>query len=204
MNITILIVIITSVVSILSFSNINLFQKLRFSPVLVSKNKQYYRLLSYALLHGSWGHLFINMLVLWPFGSSVELYFDIIFDIKSKLYFILLYTLACIVSNFIALRKHRNNYNYSAVGASGGVAAIVFASILFEPLRNIYFFAILPIPGILFGFMYLAYSFHMDKKNKDNIAHDAHFLGAIFGFVFPIVLNPNLWYSFIEKLFSFI
>ena len=38
----------------------------------------------------------------------------------------------------------------------------------------------------------------MGKKNIDNVGHDAHFWGAIFGFVFTIVLKPEL----LVRLFS--
>jgi len=44
----------------------------------------------------------------------------------------------------------------------------------------------------------------MSKKQTDNVAHDAHFLGAVFGFVFPILLQPNLFQRFIDNLFSFL
>jgi hypothetical protein len=40
----------------------------------------------------------------------------------------------------------------------------------------------------------------MSRKNADNINHDAHFAGAIFGFVFPILLKPDLFTIFIYKL----
>jgi biotin transporter BioY len=40
----------------------------------------------------------------------------------------------------------------------------------------------------------------MSRKGTDNIGHDAHFFGAIFGFVFPFVFKPNLIGYFIDQL----
>ena len=99
--------------------------------------------------------------------------------------------------------KNRNNPYYNAVGASGAVSAVVFTSIILKPWSQIYFFGILPIPGIIFAIAYLIYSWQMGKRSKDNIAHDTHFFGALFGMVFPIILDPGLLSDFIEQLLSF-
>jgi membrane associated rhomboid family serine protease len=89
--------------------------------------------------------------------------------------------------------KHKDNYSYTAVGASGAVSAVLFASIVFFPLGKITIFPIpIGIPAILFGPLFLVYSAYMSKKNIDNVGHDVHFWGAVFGFVFTIVLKPAL------------
>jgi membrane associated rhomboid family serine protease len=96
--------------------------------------------------------------------------------------------------------RYRNQENYSAVGASGAVSAIVFTYIFFAPLEKIYVYMVLPIPGILFGVLYLAYSSYMSRRSKDNINHAAHFWGAVVGFIFPILLEPGLFLVFIDNL----
>lgn len=203
MSITLGIIILTSLVSYLAFNRYDLFDKLKFSPARVLHERQYYRLASYALLHSGWGHLLVNMFVLFSFGSAVEKYFHDAFGAKYVVNYLLLYIGAVIFSNAHALIKYRNDHFYSAVGASGGVAAVLFSSILFNPWSRIYFFGILPIPGILFGLVYLFYCYYMDKQNKDNIAHDAHLLGAIFGLVFPTLMQPEIFLLFTKKLLSF-
>ncbi|MDA3930085.1 MAG: hypothetical protein PF541_14135 [Prolixibacteraceae bacterium] len=40
----------------------------------------------------------------------------------------------------------------------------------------------------------------MSKKNSDNVGHDAHFIGALVGFVYPIIIDPSLFNHFIESL----
>ena len=99
-----------------------------------------------------------------------------------------------------SLLQQKNNPYYNAVGASGAVSAVLFTAIFFDPWNNIYFFGILPIPGIIFGGLYLYYSYYMSTKKADNIGHDAHFLGAIFGFALPIVLKPALLIGFLDLL----
>ena len=84
------------------------------------------------------------------------------------------------------------------------MSAVLFAAIFFDPWNMIYFFGILPIPGIVFAVLYLVYSYQMGKKQNDNVAHDAHFLGALYGFLFPVLLNPKLFELFIDKLFKMI
>jgi membrane associated rhomboid family serine protease len=134
----------------------------------------------------------------------METYLGYYFGNKAIAYYLLLYFGGILASNLWSLIKHQNNYYYNAVGASGAVSAVLFGTIFFQPLEPVYLFAILPIPGILFAIAYLFYSYQMSKKQSDNVAHDAHFLGAVFGFVFPILLKPNLFDSFIDNLFSFL
>jgi len=202
---TIFIVILTSVISILAFSRPELMYKLQFNPYQVYHRKQYYRLLTHALLHADWIHLIINMLVLFSFGTAVERYFGQLETMGLMrfpgLYYLLLYIGAVVVSSLTTLRKHRDNHWYNSVGASGGVSAVVFASIFFAPWQNLLLYAIIPIPGVIFGAIYLWYSHYMSKKASDNINHDAHFIGAIYGLIFPLLIDFSLFTNFIEQLF---
>ncbi|HKL32316.1 MAG TPA: rhomboid family intramembrane serine protease [Tangfeifania sp.] len=204
MIITWLIIGITAVVSYLTFQNNNMMEKLQFNAAKIIHQKQYYRLVSHAFIHVSWSHLGVNMLVLYFFGRNVEVLFQQLFSNQGTLYFLLLYLGGILISNAWSLIKHQNDYYYNAVGASGAVSAVLFAHIFLRPMDMLYLFAILPIPGIVFAVGYLIYSYQMGKKKSDNVAHDAHFLGAVFGFVFPLLLRPGLFDNFISQLFSFL
>lgn len=202
---TLIIVLITSVVSVLAFSRPELMYKLQFNPYQVYHRKEYYRILTHALLHGDWVHLFVNMFVLFSFGNAVEMYFGrleamgvIRFPV---LIYLLLYISAVMVSSLTTLFKHKDNHWYNSVGASGGVSAVVFTSIFFAPWQNLYLYAIIPIPGVVFGILYLAYSHYASRKASDNINHDAHFIGAVFGLFFPLLVDFSLLGPFIEQLF---
>ncbi len=194
---------ITVLISYLAFQNSDLMSKLQFNAAQIIHRKEYYRLVSHAFIHANWSHLGVNMLVLYFFGRNIETYFDYYFGRSANAYFVLLYFGGILASNIWSLAKNRNNYYYNAVGASGAVSAVLFASIFFDPWNLLYFFAIIPIPGIVFAIGYLFYSYYMSKKKNDNVAHDAHFLGAVFGFIFPILLKPSLFDKFIDNLFSF-
>ncbi len=205
MILTWIIIGITAVVSYAALQNHSLTEKLQFNAAMVIHRKQYYRLISHAFVHASWMHLFVNMLVLYFFGRYVEgYYFERYFGERAILFYLLLYLGGILASNVYSLIKHQNDYYYNAVGASGAVSAVLFAFIFFNPWEKIYFFGILPIPGIIFAVGYLVYSYYMGKRKIDNVAHDAHFLGALFGFIFPIILKPGLFDLFIDNLFSFV
>ena len=46
-----------------------------------------------------------------------------------------------------------------------------------------------PIPSFVFGILYLVYSAYMAKKKVDNVGHDAHFYGAVFGVIGRILMR---------------
>jgi membrane associated rhomboid family serine protease len=195
-----IIVVITSLISIYAFSNAGITERLSLKPTLVYHKHQYYRILSHSLIHADWTHLIVNMYVLFIFGDVCNQYFEYYFGAKHTVLFLALYIASLIFSSLFSIFKHRNNQGYSAIGASGAVMAIVFTSIFFDPWNKLWFFGIIPIPGILFGIIYLIYSLYMGKKNIDNIGHDAHFTGAVFGFLFPLIVDFRLLNMFIEKL----
>jgi len=197
---TLLIVIVTSIFSIAAFNRTELMYRYNFSPYQVFHRNQWYRIFSHAILHANWEHLIVNMFVLYSFGNALERYFYNYFGDNLLLLYLGLYIGGIVVSSLFTLFKEKNNFNYSAVGASGAVSAVTFACIFFDPMNKIYIMAIIPIPGILFGVLYLAYSYYMGKKNMDNVGHDAHFWGAVYGFVFPILLKPSLLSNFFYNL----
>ncbi len=204
---TIIIIVITCLISISAFNRKELFDKLQLNPYAVYHKKQWYRIITHGFLHADWVHLFVNMFVLFSFGSSIENIFKQLAAqgiINSPiLSFLLLYFIGMILATITTIKKHKDNYWYNSVGASGAVSAVVFASIFFQPLAKLYFYAVIPIPGIVFGVLYLAYSQYMSKRDSDNINHDAHFIGAVFGFLFPLLLDPKLINVFLSQLFNF-
>lgn len=200
---TIIIIAITALISIAAFNKVDLLYKYQFNAYQILKRNQWYRILTYGFLHANWDHLLVNMVVLYFFGSALETYFNYYFGASAVLYFILLYIGAIVFSTLYDLRKHREHYHYNAVGASGATSAIVFATIFFAPLEKIYFMFFIPIPGIIFALLYLYYSYYMSKKNLDNIGHSAHFYGALFGFLFPILIKPQLFSLFLQQILNF-
>ncbi len=199
MSITFFIILLTALISISAWRSREFFDKLKLNPYMVIKRKEYFRILSHCMLHVDWAHLIFNMITLYFFGEVAEQYLKAYFNYGSIL-FVVLYLVGGIISSVPSIFKHKNDHWYNSVGASGAVSAVLFAGIFFEPKLGIYLFFIpIPIPGYLFGLAYLAYSHYMSKKSADNINHDAHFAGAVFGFFFPLMLKPSLFYIFISN-----
>jgi membrane associated rhomboid family serine protease len=202
---TFLLIIITCAISIFAFNKEVLFSRLQFNAYQVVHRKEWYRLISHGFIHANWWHLFVNMFVLYFFGSSTEAYLKSMATeeiIKYPLLiYLLLYLAATVFSSSISLFRYKDNHWYNAVGASGAVSALLFFTIFFNPWGTILVYFI-PVPGIIFAVLYIIYSQYMSKRGGDNIGHDAHLLGSVFGFIFPLFLNFNLYKVFIDQLFS--
>lgn len=195
---TLLIVIITVLVTIAAFNNEELLNKLILWPRYMDKPAEYYRLLTSGFIHADWMHLFFNMFALYIFGKQVETVFMVL-GIHQM--FIVMYVGAIVVSSLPSFLKNRHNSYYRALGASGGVSAIVFAFIYYAPWSVIYIWFI-PVPAILGGIAYLVYSAYMSGKGRDNLGHDAHFWGAVFGFVFTFIYDPTHGQNFLIQLMN--
>ncbi len=194
-----IIVAVTCLISFVLMQNSTAKSKWLFHPFSIHRHNQWYRFISSGFIHADMLHLLINMFVLWSFGSAIEKHFYPAFLGSNSLWFYFgLYFGGIVVAAVPSYFRHRNNPNYAALGASGGVSAVVFAIILFAPWQNLYLWGVLPLPQILAGAAYLYYSWYKDKHAIDNIGHMAHFSGALWGFVYTCLLNPALFGRFLE------
>jgi len=188
MSLTVIIIILTSLISYQAFNNPQIQRQLIFHPVTMREvSGQWYRFVSHGLIHADWQHLLINMFVLWQFGTFIEEFFtleDIFGDMLGRVLYILLYFSAIIVSSIPTYFKHLHNPSYSALGASGATSALVFGYILLDPWH---WFVFPPLPAIVLGVVYLFYSSYMEKRGMDNIGHNAHFWGAVYGAAFTLI-----------------
>ena len=201
---TLIVIIVTAIISVFAFSREDILDKMMLNPYQVFHKKEWFRIITHGFLHSDWTHLLINMFVLYFFGRNVESWFQ---ELKLEGYinsvtitYSLLYFGGIIISSGITLFRYRNDRWYNSVGASGAVSAVVFTSIFFSPLERIYFFAVIPIPGIAFALIYLIYSSYMSRRKTDNINHDAHFLGAVYGLLFPILISLDMLSHFLKGL----
>jgi membrane associated rhomboid family serine protease len=176
---------------------------MKFNAYAIRHHGQGWRFLSYGLIHADWVHLFINMFVLYSFGKAVIEAYHYYFDVKGYLFYLLLYIGGIGFSVLFDYGKHKDDPHYNAVGASGAVSAVLFASILVFPTGSVYLFPIpFPLPSVVFGVIYLVYSAVMARRGTGNIGHNAHFWGAIFGLVFTIALKPILAASFLKQIMN--
>lgn len=197
---TLIIIGLTVLVSISAFGQHNLFDKAKFNPYGIAHFREWWRWMTGGFIHADYVHLGVNMLTLYFFGMNLEIYFGQFFGDNGLFLYAAMYLIAIPVSSMFSYYKYQNDSSYSAVGASGAVSAILFSSILFDPTSKIYLYFAIGIPAWLFGILYLWYSYYMGKKNIDNIGHDAHFFGALFGLVFTILMKPDVVLSFIQHL----
>jgi len=188
LSITLIIIIVTTLVSLSGFGSHKIIDDLIFYPPAVSKQKQWWRFFTCGLIHADFGHLILNMYALYIFGRSVEKAFVEIFGRHGGLVYLLMYISALVVCLLPTYRKHRDDYNYRSLGASGAVSAVVFCFILLYPLQKLglIFFPVM-IPGFIFGTLYLVVSSILEKRSRDNINHSAHIWGALYGVAFLIV-----------------
>jgi membrane associated rhomboid family serine protease len=200
MTISLAIIIITCVVSFTSFNNDTRISDLSMWPYLVKEKKQYYRFITSGLVHADFMHLGFNMFTLYFFGSFIERAFQVY--LGGKGYYLLFYVLALVLSDIPTYLKHKDNYGYRTIGASGAVSAVVFAAILFQPWAKIYVLVI-PMPAILYGLLYLGYTIYMSRREgPGGINHDAHLWGAVFGILFPLIFKPAIGLLFIDQLLN--
>ena len=201
---SIIIIVVTSVISIFSFSNKNLFNRLLFNPYQTRYKREWYRIVTHGFLHANWVHLIVNMMVLFSFSGIIESSFRLMayrtWLKLPMLCYLVFYMMSIIVSSLITLRKHRDDFWYNSVGASGAVSAVLFCSIFFEPNMTLLFMGVVPLKAFIFGPLYLLYSWYSARKENDNINHDAHLWGAVFGFCFPLIVDPRMIQWFIGKL----
>ena len=194
-NHTVALIIITVVVSLLAFSNQKLMSRLIFWPPAMQKG-QYDRFITHGFVHADGAHLLFNMITLFFFGSVIESFYRQYFF---NLGFALFYLGGLIFAILPSYLKHKNDFQWASLGASGAVSAVLFAYILFEPWKLIFVFFI-PVPAIIFAVLYVAYSIWSGKRGNSHINHSAHLWGAAYGVVVTILIEPRVIPHFLNKL----
>jgi membrane associated rhomboid family serine protease len=189
-----IIFIFTVVTSVYAFNDNVLFGKFMLHPYSVSRKSKVYTLITSGLIHANWMHLFFNMFTFYAFAFKLE-------QLMGHWQFGLLYLLSLVLSDIPSVMKHKNDFWYNSLGASGAISGVLFSFILFSPLSEIGIFPIpVGIPAVLFGFLYLAYCWYASKGSRDNINHDAHFFGSITGLVITVILVPGIISNFFGAL----
>ncbi len=161
------------------FTNLRFADLYMFNPVHILRDKQYHRLISSGFLHANWVHLFFNMVSLYSSGVIIELFIGLG-------EFLLIYLGSIVGGNLLSLYLHRY-HDYRALGASGGVCGIIFASIFLFPGGRVFF-----LPSWLFAILFILVSFFGMRNQWGRIGHDAHLGGAIIGLLITTILYPSI------------
>lgn len=184
--VTIIIIAANVLISYKGFGDFGFFEKYKFNVGAIRRGEQI-RMFSSGFLHVDVAHLVFNMFTLYIFANVVLAYLG-------NINFVIVYVGSLLLGNLLSLYFHKNEYYYSAVGASGAVMGVVYSAILLRPDMDLYLFFIpIPIPAYIFGIGYLLYTLYGMKNRVGNIGHDAHFGGAIGGYVITLMLASWLF-----------
>ncbi|HEX7339568.1 MAG TPA: rhomboid family intramembrane serine protease [Rhodanobacteraceae bacterium] len=186
----------TCIVSFAAFKRPKLGQKLVLWPPAVTRGHEYWRLLTSGFVHADLQHLLFNMITLFFFGGLVERFFSAYLGAVGYLLFYLGGIIVAIAPSYLG---HRHDANYVSLGASGAVAAVMFAFILMQPWALIFVF-FFPLPAVLYAVMFVGYSIYMDKRGGDHVNHSAHMWGAAYGILVTVATQPYVVVRFVEQL----
>lgn len=205
--VTYIIIGITVLTSLLSFNNEKLLSAFIFNPFVIQSRNQYYRFITSGFIHADLFHLGFNMMTLYFFGTGVEYLFSkVIFSGFGEVMYIALYISGLIMSSTFSYYKNKENPRYNALGASGAISAVLFCSVVLLPNSGIgifpfsLFFPNGMMPAYIFGPLYLVYCVYMSRRGMDNIGHEAHFFGALWGVLFILILWHDALRNFISQL----
>lgn len=184
--VTIVIIAANVLISFKGFKDYAFFDTYKFNVGRIRAGEKI-RLFSSGFLHVDTMHLFFNMFTLYFFA-------DVVVSHLGNFNFIVVYVVSLLLGSLLSLYFHKDEYQYTAVGASGAVTGVLYAAILLEPGMSLFMFLIpIPIPAYVFGIGYLLYSIYGMKNRVGNIGHDAHFGGAIGGYITTLIVLPVLF-----------
>ena len=135
-----------------------------------------WRFLTAMFLHGSIGHLVLNLFALLLFGSILEKFIG-----GNRMLGVFLLT--GLLANLIGV-----NFYSSSLGASGAIFGVIGALIIIRPLMPVWAFG-MPLPIFVAGILWIgadllgAYGFFIGNP-IDNAGNIAHLSGILFGFAF--------------------
>ncbi len=204
-SITLIITVVTVIISIIGFRNDHVIENLIFYPPAVTEKNQYYRFITSGFIHADLFHLIFNMFSFYSFSNGlVEPKFIFYFGDYGRALYLIMYLMALVVSLLPTYLKNKDNTSYRSLGASGAVSAVIFTGIIISPGMSLLVYFI-PMPGFVFGILFLIISAYLDKRGGTNINHSAHMWGALFGVIFIIVAtklyaNVDIWTDFVDQI----
>jgi len=184
----------TLVTSIYAFYDHSIYGKFMLHPYSVYRKNKMFTVITSGMIHADWMHLIFNMMTFFFVGFRLE-------ALMGHWQFALVYILSLVLADIPSILKHKDDFWYNSLGASGAISGVLFSYILFFPLDKFYLFFIpIGIPAVLFGFLYLIYCAYASRQSRDNINHDAHFFGALAGLIITIIIIPGIIPHFLNSL----
>lgn len=176
-----------------------------FYPLDISVGHQYYRFLSYGLVHADVWHVLFNMFALWSFGTVAETVLEQLLPGTGAALYLAFYVSALAISIWPSYRRHRKDPEYVSLGASGAVSAVLAFTVLIDPFASVYVYAI-PMPGWVFLIAYIVISAWLSRRPGSRVNHSAHLVGTLYGVVALVILgalfNFNVLYELVSGILS--
>jgi membrane associated rhomboid family serine protease len=186
-TIGLIIIVINLLVSYKGLKDGAFFEQYKFEVDGILVRKEFYRLVTSGFLHVSWEHLLFNMLSLYAFNALVE-------TTLGWQHFLIVYFASLVGGDLLALFVHRQHGDYSAVGASGAVCGVIFASIAIYPDGQMGALMLpITVTSWIYGLLYVLISIYGIRSQKDNIGHEAHLGGALVGMLTAVWFYPSAW-----------
>ena len=163
-------------------------------PAAVLNSKTYWQFFTYQFVHGSFFHLFFNMLALFFFGTPIE-------KKAGTKEFVLYYLTAGTLSGVFSFAVYVMTGEYLTVliGASGAIFAVLLLYAVLYPRSVIFLWGILPIPAPLLILGYGIVELIGIFSSYDGVAHLTHFIGLVIGWLYILIrfgVNPlKIWNS---------
>ncbi|MGQ0733246.1 MAG: rhomboid family intramembrane serine protease [Acidobacteriota bacterium] len=178
--------IVTNVIAFLvSLAVPDIIVRLGVVPAAVFERLTVWQLVSYMFLHGGVGHLLINMLSLWMFGTELERTWGTRFF--TKYYFVtgIGAAFTTLLWSVSPLPYGESLYDSVMIGASGAVYGVLLAYGMWFPHRPIYLYFVFPIPAKYFVMIIGAIAFLSSiGSGGGGVAHTAHLGGLVVGYLY--------------------
>ena len=167
-------------------------------PQMVLGEYKIWQLFTYQFIHGSFLHIFFNMLILWMFGKDLEQQWG-------KKEFLFFYFTCGIGSGIITILFGFNSF-VPVVGASGAIYGVLVAFGFTYPNRLVYLYGLLPIKVkyMILG-LGLVSLFASIYANNSNVSHITHLSGMVIGLLliyYNIKFRKIKFWYFKQKIYS--
>ncbi|MBO7430231.1 MAG: rhomboid family intramembrane serine protease [Spirochaetia bacterium] len=188
-NCCLYIIIANVIVFLLTSMNSRLASYLAMNPINVAHHNMYWQFITYMFVHGSFSHLFFNMLGLYFFGTAVEQ------SVGSKeflLFYLLCGALAGVFSYFVYVNT--GYFRVFLLGASGALFAVLLAYAVIFPDSTVFLFGIVPMSArmLILGYTVLEIVYQLTGYNA-GVAHLTHLGGFAFAYLYFVIrfrVNP--------------
>lgn len=162
------------------------------TPTEIMNGQEYYTLMTNMFLHGGILHLAGNMLFMWIFADNIEI-------LLGKVFFIIFYLAGGIFASIAHVLTNMDS-NIASLGASGALAAVMGAYLIFFPkskvkvlviylLRNVHISAVWFLGAWFAMQLFSSVSNIGSDPNEGGTAWMAHVGGFVFGVAVAFVLK---------------